>query len=62
MLSVELCTGQATGLCGTVGSTSPRMGEGRAMQEQLPRRAAVERTRMYSQGESPPGERGCPGA
>jgi len=46
----------------TVGRTSPGiMVEGRAMQEHLPRDAAVERTGMYSQGESPPGERGRPG-
>jgi hypothetical protein len=32
------------------------MGEGRAVQEQLPKDAAVERTGMYSQGESPSGE------
>ena len=31
----------------TVGRTSPRMGEGRAMQEQLPREAAVKRTGKY---------------
>jgi len=31
------------------------------MQEQLPKDAAVEPTGRYSQGESPPGERGCPG-
>jgi hypothetical protein len=40
-----------TGFAETVGRTSPGMGEGRAMQEQLPRGAAVERTGMYLQGE-----------
>ena len=37
------------------------MGEGRAVQEQLPKDAAVERTGMYSQGESPSDERGSSG-
>jgi len=50
-------TGRTGGYLGTVGSTSPWTGEGRApkagplegMPEQLPSEAAVERTWMYLQ-------------